>query len=182
MPSKLAPIHLTQEAAATQLGVDATVLRRGLIDLDVDAKGKKTLPLRTWVKCITGDGKAERIRLTREHANLMAINRLRVAGEVADMADVKRFFGAVLTSFRGAVLEAPSALSYQLNPADPVHAELILREWAVRTLDSVSKQVESYKPTNADGPSTSKTTKRVAPRTRGVVGRASATATPRSAK
>jgi phage terminase Nu1 subunit (DNA packaging protein) len=177
MPARTAPIVLTQEEAAAQLGVSDSTLRKGLMDLNLDIRGKRKIPIRVWVKCIIGDIKAERTRLTRAHADLLELNRLRLNKEVADIADVKAFYGPALAGLRQVLLESPSALCYQMNPSDPELARSVLHDFLTRTLDSFSRRMEDFIPADAREPAKPKTTKRTAPRTRGVVGRAVAAAT-----
>ena len=173
MNQRIAPILLTQAAAADQFGVNVSVLRKGLLDLQLDVPTGKKLPLKTWLAALTGDGKTQRARRDRAHADLMELSKLRLSGQVADIETVKAYYGGALAALKTQLLEAATSLSYRCNPSDPELAREVLHEFHTRVLTSLCSQMESFIPPDARESTEPAATPRPTPRTRGVVARSS---------
>ncbi|MEY4385139.1 MAG: Phage packaging protein Nu1 [Verrucomicrobiota bacterium] len=102
---KLAPtIRLTLDQAAAEFGIDRRTLARALSETNAEAGRDKCFSILQCHRACFGDLDAEKLRLTREQADKLAMENAAKRGELVEAKVVADAINRAIGSIRGYIL------------------------------------------------------------------------------
>lgn len=139
------PMNWTIKLAATEFGVAAETIRRGLSAAGVEVKKGRgsSFTTKQIVAAIFGDIKHERFLKTREERTLLELERKQKEGELVSMNRAKELLVQYMMPARQRFLSVSSEMASKCNPTDPVHAQKALDEWAQRSLRQCQMEIQT---------------------------------------
>lgn len=119
----------TVSKAATEWGLDRRTLTARLKAAGLDAHKSKTFHTREISRAILGDLGAEKVRETRERANLLELERAELEKRLVPLDQVQAMISNTLLPVRQRLLALPSEACARANPEDPLLAREALQTW-----------------------------------------------------
>ena len=127
-------IELTIHRASIEFGCDHKSLAKWLVEAGHTLTRGKQFSLQEIHKAIAGDLEHERIRETRERANLLERERKQKDAELVSLEEVAQLVNPILLACRQRLNSLPSECASMVNPTDPSHAQTQLQAWVERNL------------------------------------------------
>ena len=137
--------NASELARACGLSVEGVRARIRALNFDLGRSKRYTLEEVCKVAAYRGDGRAsdisaERLRKTKNEADLLAAKVAEMEGRLIPVGEVEILINEYGTPIREAWLTLPKTMATRCNPTDPEIAEKALSEWVAGALRLVDSQ------------------------------------------